>query len=944
MTTKNGSNIVVEWLRSLHLGQYADSFLDNGYDDLEICKQVGDPDMDAIGVFNPSHRNRLLQSVRTLREEGAASVYFTLEESAAIQEECKYSTSKEQCAPSPGHSSGSSTQELQQVHYDEYEEGKAELVRIPKLQLKLLLKDKLLQDGIRLSSQPYTTPNGERGYLEGLASRYADLYNTHYRDILEYLDELRAAEWAELSPRITLLAPSSPSRSPCNMAGNAYSHHLYAPGKYSPSSCLSDREEDEIYGLTTAERRFQPAATAVRPPVHLNTTIRQHTVQQPCLSPRSAYFYEFPPADRPGKKKITLTRFLRNFKTHRRDKSRSQQNVSARANTPDCLGMTMMDNRNRCVPMSGRNLVSNPSGFEETIHRLKVQEAMIKKERFDREHEDILREIRHGLLRYGGGAGGGVPGKPATRCNNSDETYMYDDDMLRHWYDEPPYESDPEELLMEHANNRVYYGYTKHRAPRNNNSGSVISLRSAGDISLSGGHHHRGGSGHHRQTATGLLLPASGSGQPTTIIPLRRQNRESGDYATSDVQSVCSRMSSLSVETNRSDYDQELYHRLRMNGMDTVVSPGHSSDYADQDDSFLQSPRHSKRQHHHRSKTSSKQLKQNQRPNRHHSSAESLPSTSSAQALMGAASQSSEESPTSCDGTQKVQVLALARAVTNSSPNPYDKDALKFNKGDVILVTTMNASGIWKGMVKGCDRIGTFKFGKVQPLVNESNGLEKSKQNAKHRPKSLLQLLRTIGMEEQMSVFAMNGFGDLQSFCEIREADLDYMGIMAPEQRAKILAAVQVMHDYQSPEDDSSSTEENKTDPSCDDSQDAAYGQRTIVSGSDVAKSKPTPKPRFSANNGNDAALSSPEYSKKAPKSIDDRQHFGGDTSIASATATVAKPNSCTSSEKSSDSGVSTSSSVCFGNMTRGKRSVASHQLNSKNNFSGHLVQQNAKD
>lgn len=48
-----------------------------------------------------------------------------------------------------------------------------------------------------------------------------------------------------------------------------------------------------------------------------------------------------------------------------------------------------------------------------------------------------------------------------------------------------------------------------------------------------------------------------------------------------------------------------------------------------------------------------------------------------------------------------------------------------------------------------------------------------------------------------MSVFAMNGFGDLQSFCEIREADLDYMGIMAPEQRAKILAAVQVMHDYQ---------------------------------------------------------------------------------------------------------------------------------------------------
>lgn len=84
--------------------------------------------------------------------------------------------------------------------------------------------------------------------------------------------------------------------------------------------------------------------------------------------------------------------------------------------------------------------------------QLKVQEAMIKKERFDREHEDILREIRHGLLRYGGGPQGKMPQR-----NNSDETYMYDDDMLRHWYDEPPYESDPEELLMEHANNRYLY-------------------------------------------------------------------------------------------------------------------------------------------------------------------------------------------------------------------------------------------------------------------------------------------------------------------------------------------------------------------------------------------------------------------------------------------------------------------------------------------------------
>lgn len=168
-------NIVAEWLRSLHLGQYAESFIDNGYDDLEICKQVGDPDLDAIGVFNPVHRGRLLQSVRTLREEGAASVYFTLEESVAVHEEClcdnssvrssrassgrsekDVAASTRLTASPAASSSAESAQEVAKYH-DEYEEGKAELVKIPRMQLKMLLREKLAQDGIKLSCQPYST-------------------------------------------------------------------------------------------------------------------------------------------------------------------------------------------------------------------------------------------------------------------------------------------------------------------------------------------------------------------------------------------------------------------------------------------------------------------------------------------------------------------------------------------------------------------------------------------------------------------------------------------------------------------------------------------------------------------------------------------------------------------------------------------------------------------
>jgi len=187
------NNIVEEWLRSLHLGEYAKSFLDNGYDDLEICKQVGDPDLDAIGVTYRPHRRKLLESVRTLREEGAAPVYFTLEETGALHEEChcdntsyvssrassvrQGSGSEKDCqrsgpgsggltggsgsagAPgnSPASSSAGSAQELGKCQ-DDCDEGKAELVKIPQSQLQLLLRDKLAQEEIRLSQPPYSTP------------------------------------------------------------------------------------------------------------------------------------------------------------------------------------------------------------------------------------------------------------------------------------------------------------------------------------------------------------------------------------------------------------------------------------------------------------------------------------------------------------------------------------------------------------------------------------------------------------------------------------------------------------------------------------------------------------------------------------------------------------------------------------------------------------------
>lgn len=121
------SNIVCEWLRALGLAQYAESFLDNGYDDLEICKQVGDPDLDAIGVINPQHRHKLLKSIRQLREKGAASVYFMLNSDInALTGSSEYL------------GDGRDSPQLNS--------------------LDALLIEQLNADGIRLTAHPYSTP------------------------------------------------------------------------------------------------------------------------------------------------------------------------------------------------------------------------------------------------------------------------------------------------------------------------------------------------------------------------------------------------------------------------------------------------------------------------------------------------------------------------------------------------------------------------------------------------------------------------------------------------------------------------------------------------------------------------------------------------------------------------------------------------------------------
>ncbi|XP_061480064.1 sterile alpha motif domain-containing protein 5 [Rhineura floridana] len=168
------ANIVYEWLKTLKLSQYAESFVDNGYDDLEVCKQIGDPDLDAIGVSMPQHRRLLHEAVQRLREEDetTAGLYFTLEPQSPqpglplpeiytshLVEQYETKTWKE---PPPKHQ-GNKKRIPRKVGAHSQD-----LITYPKLKLKIMIRDKLIRDGINLSKPPYSNKRQTACFLDDI--------------------------------------------------------------------------------------------------------------------------------------------------------------------------------------------------------------------------------------------------------------------------------------------------------------------------------------------------------------------------------------------------------------------------------------------------------------------------------------------------------------------------------------------------------------------------------------------------------------------------------------------------------------------------------------------------------------------------------------------------------------------------------------------------------
>jgi len=139
--------------------------------------------------------------------------------------------------------------------------------------------------------------------------------------------------------------------------------------------------------------------------------------------------------------------------------------------------------------------------------------------------------------------------------------------------------------------------------------------------------------------------------------------------------------------------------------------------------------------------------------------------------------------------------LGQARAVVDYIPSPYDRDALRFCKDDIIDIIAMNASGLWRGRYGG--KVGNFKFVNVEilpPTRERRRSRSRSLRRLKRKPKTISEVMHVLRMEEHTPVFVLNGYENLTLFKDLDDAELDYLGITDPKHREKLIAMAELLY------------------------------------------------------------------------------------------------------------------------------------------------------
>ncbi|XP_030801794.1 SAM and SH3 domain-containing protein 1-like isoform X1 [Camarhynchus parvulus] len=803
------TNIVYEWLKTLQLPQYAESFVDNGYDDLEVCKQIGDPDLDAIGVAVPHHRRRIQEAVRRLKEadERAAGLYFTLEPPPppAPAGRCPRRTggrrSRGGGGPQarPGGRRGAA--------------GGGGLVAYPRLKLKIMIRDKLIRDGINLSKPPYSNKDGSLGNIDDLAQQYADYYNTCFTDVCERMEELRKRR---VSQDLDLEKPDT-----------------------SPTSLQLRSQIEESLGLSS---------TASTPDTERKLSIHKSSSEEGSVGK----------ADWKKKNKFFWQNFRKNQKGLMRQTSKGED-VGYVASE-----ITMSDEeRIQLMMMVKEKMIT----IEEALARLKEYEAQHRqssavdatewpdgsystldessncnsREQSDDETEESVkfkrlhklvnstRRVRKKLIRVEEMKKPSTEGVEEHSLDNSpildDRSALYSGVHKKQFYFDSSCEKQPEDdsdslttspssssLDTWGANRKLVKTFSKTDSrglikppkklgtffsyPEEEKSQKVCRSLTDGEMKKS-----LGSLSHGRTCSFGGFDLTNRS---LHIGNSSDQMGKEGDFVYKEVikSPSASRISlGKKVKSVKETMKKRMSKKYSSSLSEQESSPGivpGSPQSPPPDTDSLDKPK----------------LKAG-------GSVESLRSSLSGQSSMSGqtvsttdSSTSNRESVKSEDGDDEEPpyrgpFCGRARVHTDFTPSPYDTDSLKLKKGDIIDIISKPPMGTWMGLLN--NKVGTFKFIYVDVLNEEE---EKPKRPTRRRrksrppqPKSVEDLLDRINLKEHMPTFLFNGYEDLDTFKLLEEEDLDELNIRDPEHRAVLLTAVELLQEYDSNSDQSGSQE-----------------------------------------------------------------------------------------------------------------------------------------
>ncbi|XP_034555058.1 SAM and SH3 domain-containing protein 1a isoform X3 [Notolabrus celidotus] len=810
--TTNGPVIVYEWLKTLQLSQYVEAFVDNGYDDLEVCKQIGDPDLDAIGVYIPHHRQRIHDAVRRLKDEAqetASGLYFTLEPmppAADIytshmmdQYESRLRGSKSWTEPNSdrvGRNGG-----YMGAQRNLTLGNRRELVVYPKLKLKIMIRDKLIRDGINLAKPPYSNKDGSLGNIDDLAQEYSEYYNTCFSDVNDRMEELRKRR---------------------------VSQDLDMEKQDPSSTSLQLRTEiQESLGFSSE--------------VSTPETDRKMPLQKSSSEDGSGGKWD-------NKKKNKS--FWQNFR-----KSQHKP-VMRQTSKGEDIGyvaseITMSDEeRIQLMMMVKEKMITVEEALARQSREQSDDEQSEDSVKFKRLHKLVnsTRRVRKKLIKVEEGKKHGsedflnLESTPTCEDNTALYTGVLKKPPLPQEISLPSLTQDQLSLdgdtdsLTNSPSSSSLDTWSGHKLVKTfSKSSSTHGLirppkrTPVGSGGLGGSISGVGGSGSSFSELDGCGLDDEGKlSRSTTDGEMRKalssiSHGRTCSFGGFDLSNRSLHVVNAGSEGNNKD-QEAIYREVVKSPTTSRISLGKKVKSVKETMRKRMSKKYSSSLSEQSSPDGTPGSPQSPQPDtdslekpklKAGGSVESLRSSLSGQSSMSGqtvsttdSSASNRESVKSEDGDDEEPpyrgpFCGRARVHTDFTPSPYDTDSLKLKRGDVIDIISKPPMGTWMGLLN--NKVGTFKFIYVDVLSEEE---EKPKRPVRRRrkgrppkPSSVEDLLERINLKEHMPTFLFNGYEDLDTFKLLEEEDLDELNIKDPQHRAVLLTAVELLQEYDSSSD-----------------------------------------------------------------------------------------------------------------------------------------------